>query len=265
MAALEQYRPPTPMDHEESGRIDATEIESRKEAENILEILLIDVRNRYEIAERHFKGEATKMIEEHVDMLLREHAASIRLAKGVEAALKPSTKQGHSPAVIPLPSVNMGMSGSPAAITRPSATHITTPAGVSRPSVHEGEAQADHTATGDVPKQKLDRKVVQGSGNACGPVMPKSYIPEDEWVAYREWRKGLGDKRLEKISPQPPNGLPTPTMLEFRTQGFNGYAVKYSPFFDSRIAVASAANFGLVGNGRLYVLGLTPKGIVAEK
>ncbi|KAL8674950.1 MAG: hypothetical protein Q9168_000653 [Polycauliona sp. 1 TL-2023] len=54
-------------------------------------------------------------------------------------------------------------------------------------------------------------------------------------------------------------------MLEFRTQGFNGYAVKYSPFFDSRIAVASAANFGLVGNGRLYILGLTSQGIVAEK
>lgn len=54
-------------------------------------------------------------------------------------------------------------------------------------------------------------------------------------------------------------------MLEYRTQGFNGYAVKYSPFFDSRIAVASAANFGLVGNGRLYILGLTPKGIAAEK
>ena len=54
-------------------------------------------------------------------------------------------------------------------------------------------------------------------------------------------------------------------MLEFRTQGFNGYAVKYSPFFDSRVAVASAANFGLVGNGRLYILGLSPKGIVTEK
>ncbi|CAL8581940.1 peroxisomal targeting signal 2 receptor [Xanthoria parietina] len=54
-------------------------------------------------------------------------------------------------------------------------------------------------------------------------------------------------------------------MLEFRTQGFNGYAVKYSPFVDSRIAVASGANFGLVGNGRLYILGLTAKGIVAEK
>ncbi|KAH0566468.1 hypothetical protein GP486_000138 [Trichoglossum hirsutum] len=54
-------------------------------------------------------------------------------------------------------------------------------------------------------------------------------------------------------------------MLEFRTEGFNGYGVKYSPFFDSRVAVAAAANFGLVGNGRLYVLGLTPNGIVAEK
>lgn len=54
-------------------------------------------------------------------------------------------------------------------------------------------------------------------------------------------------------------------MLEFRTQGFNGYSVKYSPFFDSRIAVAASANFGLVGNGRIYVLGLTANGIVAEK
>ena len=54
-------------------------------------------------------------------------------------------------------------------------------------------------------------------------------------------------------------------MLEFRTQGFNGYSVKYSPFFDSRIAVAASANYGLVGNGRLYVLGLTPDGVVAEK
>lgn len=55
------------------------------------------------------------------------------------------------------------------------------------------------------------------------------------------------------------------SMLEFRTQGFNGYAVKYSPYFDSRLAVAASANFGLVGNGRLYILGLTPKGIVTEK
>lgn len=54
-------------------------------------------------------------------------------------------------------------------------------------------------------------------------------------------------------------------MFSFRTQGHNGYALKYSPFHDSRLAVASSSNFGLVGNGRLYLLGLTPDGIIAEK
>lgn len=50
-------------------------------------------------------------------------------------------------------------------------------------------------------------------------------------------------------------------MLEYRTQGFQGYAVKYSPWFDNKIAVAASANYGLVGNGRLYVLELTPNGL----
>lgn len=54
-------------------------------------------------------------------------------------------------------------------------------------------------------------------------------------------------------------------MLEFNTKGFQGYSVKYSPFFDSRIAAATSANFGLVGNGRLYILNLTAEGVVAEK
>jgi peroxin-7 len=54
-------------------------------------------------------------------------------------------------------------------------------------------------------------------------------------------------------------------MLQFQTKGYNGYSTKYSPFFDNRIAVASSANFGLVGNGRLYILQLTPQGVVAEK
>ncbi|KAJ5925950.1 hypothetical protein N7454_007460 [Penicillium verhagenii] len=54
-------------------------------------------------------------------------------------------------------------------------------------------------------------------------------------------------------------------MLQFRTQGFNGTAVKYSPFFDSRLAVASSANYGLVGNGRLWILELTADGIQPMK
>jgi hypothetical protein len=54
-------------------------------------------------------------------------------------------------------------------------------------------------------------------------------------------------------------------MMEFRTTGYNGYAVKYSPFYDSRIAVGASMNYGLVGSGRLFILGLTPQGIVAER
>ncbi|GAP82467.1 putative peroxisomal targeting signal 2 receptor [Rosellinia necatrix] len=55
------------------------------------------------------------------------------------------------------------------------------------------------------------------------------------------------------------------SMLEFRTTGFNPYAVKYSPYYDSRIAVASAANYGIVGNGRLFCLALGAQGIQVEK
>lgn len=54
-------------------------------------------------------------------------------------------------------------------------------------------------------------------------------------------------------------------MLEFRTPGYNPYAVKYSPYYDSRIAVAAAANYGIVGNGRLFCLGLGPQGVRIEK
>ncbi|ODQ64784.1 putative peroxisomal targeting signal receptor [Nadsonia fulvescens var. elongata DSM 6958] len=50
-------------------------------------------------------------------------------------------------------------------------------------------------------------------------------------------------------------------MLSFRTTDYSGYATAYSPFFDSTIAVATAANYGLVGNGRLYIVDLTPEGI----
>ncbi len=42
-------------------------------------------------------------------------------------------------------------------------------------------------------------------------------------------------------------------MAPFRT-AFNGYAVKFSPFEEGRIAVATAQNFGIIGNGRQYVL-----------
>ena len=56
------------------------------------------------------------------------------------------------------------------------------------------------------------------------------------------------------------------SVLEARTPGFNPYAVKYSPYYDSRLAVAASSNYGIVGNGRLFVLGLgPPNGIQIEK
>ncbi|KAF5728726.1 peroxisome biogenesis protein 7 [Tripterygium wilfordii] len=39
---------------------------------------------------------------------------------------------------------------------------------------------------------------------------------------------------------------------------FNGYSVKFSPFFEHRLAVATAQNFGILGNGRIHVLDLAP-------
>ncbi|KAJ1779094.1 peroxisomal targeting signal 2 receptor [Coemansia sp. RSA 2523] len=40
----------------------------------------------------------------------------------------------------------------------------------------------------------------------------------------------------------------------YRTAGFKGYAVKFSPFSEQLLAAATSANFGLVGNGQLSVL-----------
>eukprot|EP00878_Enallax_costatus_P020020 GHUV01021148.1.p1 GENE.GHUV01021148.1~~GHUV01021148.1.p1 ORF type:complete len:123 (+),score=33.70 GHUV01021148.1:193-561(+) len=50
-------------------------------------------------------------------------------------------------------------------------------------------------------------------------------------------------------------------MPRFKTT-FNGYSVKFSPFIESRLAVATAQNFGIIGNGRLHILEMTPGGLI---
>lgn len=54
-----------------------------------------------------------------------------------------------------------------------------------------------------------------------------------------------------------------PAVLQ--TPGFAHYSVAWSPFHNTRIAIASAANFGLVGNGRLHLVSLVPGGIKLDK
>ena len=40
---------------------------------------------------------------------------------------------------------------------------------------------------------------------------------------------------------------------------FSGQAVQFSPFMPQRLAIGSAQNFGIVGNGRLYVVDMPPQ------
>lgn len=54
-------------------------------------------------------------------------------------------------------------------------------------------------------------------------------------------------------------------VLRVKTPSFAHHNVAFSPFFENRIAVASGANFGLVGNGRLHILQLSPKGLQVVK
>ncbi|CAO1617888.1 unnamed protein product [Sympodiomycopsis kandeliae] len=41
-----------------------------------------------------------------------------------------------------------------------------------------------------------------------------------------------------------------------QTPGFAGYNLAWSPFYPDRMAVAGSANYGLVGNGRLHIVGV---------
>lgn len=54
-------------------------------------------------------------------------------------------------------------------------------------------------------------------------------------------------------------------MLGFRTTGYKGYGLQYSPFFDNKIAVATASNYGLVGNGKLFILNIEPQGSIVNQ
>ncbi|KAK1221050.1 peroxisomal targeting signal 2 receptor [Marasmius sp. AFHP31] len=49
---------------------------------------------------------------------------------------------------------------------------------------------------------------------------------------------------------------PPPALLQ--TPGFAHYSLSWSPFIPNRLALASSANFGLVGNGRLHLVSIVP-------
>ena len=60
------------------------------------------------------------------------------------------------------------------------------------------------------------------------------------------------------INPNPIGG-PQGYRSFFKTD-YAGMSVKFSPFDATRLAVTCSANFGIVGKGRVYVMGLLPNG-----
>lgn len=50
-----------------------------------------------------------------------------------------------------------------------------------------------------------------------------------------------------------PPGLPPGAPLTLRTPPFAHYGVAWSPFHPQVFALASAANYGLIGNGRVHI------------
>jgi peroxin-7 len=48
----------------------------------------------------------------------------------------------------------------------------------------------------------------------------------------------------------------------FKTDGFQGYSCEFSPFFGDILAIASCSNFGIVGNGRLWILNTTTQKVI---
>ncbi|KAJ1502225.1 peroxisomal targeting signal 2 receptor [Coelomomyces lativittatus] len=66
-------------------------------------------------------------------------------------------------------------------------------------------------------------------------------------------------------SPIPETILPSPSIKtpipqgQFKTPGFHGFAVEFSPFTHSQIAVATSINYGISGDGRLWIHQFNPE------
>ncbi|KAE8216703.1 hypothetical protein CF327_g123 [Tilletia walkeri] len=61
---------------------------------------------------------------------------------------------------------------------------------------------------------------------------------------------------MASFGPGGPGGGAGGPVSRLRTPGYAGYNVRWSPFFEHKLAIASAANYGLIGNGRLHVVQL---------
>ncbi|CEH13233.1 Peroxisomal targeting signal type 2 receptor [Ceraceosorus bombacis] len=67
---------------------------------------------------------------------------------------------------------------------------------------------------------------------------------------------GGGSAAPPPLRPPPAaSSLSAPLIARIPTQGFAGYNLAWSPFYPDKLALAGAANYGLVGNGRVHIFG----------
>ncbi|CAL9190974.1 unnamed protein product, partial [Musa hybrid cultivar] len=78
-----------------------------------------------------------------------------------------------------------------------------------------------------------------------------SKVSNSSHVAYVKYLKEREDSTSRR-SREDRSAMPV-----FKTP-FSGYAVRFSPFYEGRLLVATSQNFGILGNGRLHVLDLLP-------
>lgn len=57
----------------------------------------------------------------------------------------------------------------------------------------------------------------------------------------------------------------TPGFRSFFKTDYAGMSIKFNPFDAFRLALTCSANFGIVGKGRIYILQMTPAGIMTPQ
>ena len=69
-------------------------------------------------------------------------------------------------------------------------------------------------------------------------------------VAGRRWRLWVAAPAQRSTA----RALPHTLRRELTHPWAQGYSVKFSPFEEDKLAVATSQNFGIIGNGKQYVL-----------
>ncbi|KAK4686765.1 small subunit ribosomal protein S29, partial [Tremellales sp. Uapishka_1] len=106
------------------------------------------------------------------------------------------------------------------------------------------------------PYTKLEPQHLQNASSGLQKVdVPFGMSPEEAAGLFEIWsKKGWARKSTDEVFLEAFAGAAGNPRELSKGLERNMQALTFSPFFEDRLAVASGANFGLVGNGRLHIL-----------